>query len=104
MYRTCATPEFFAGIERPLLFKDAAKDKDEWTLLYDAARALIGTSSKEFDYSIRHNVVLKALQDAYPNRGVKPLPLACHRLAKGSPYVQWHAADNVCLQELCIHS
>ncbi|KZP03746.1 GMC oxidoreductase [Athelia psychrophila] len=93
---TCATPEFFAGIERPLLFKDTEKDGAEWTLLYDAARALIGTSSKEFDYSIRHNVVLKALQDAYPDRAIAdPLPLACHRLAKGSPYVQWHAADNV---------
>ncbi|KAJ7757744.1 putative pyranose oxidase [Mycena maculata] len=92
---TCATPEFLKGLERPVIFTDSAKDDAEWRLLYDSARSLIGTSETQFDHSIRHNVVLEALQKAYPTRGVKALPLACHRLAKGSPYVQWHAADDV---------
>ncbi|KAF9457214.1 putative pyranose oxidase [Collybia nuda] len=93
---TCATPEFLKGIERPKIFPDSeAKDDEEWKLLYQAARTLIGTSEHEFDHSIRHNVVLKALQEAYPDRGVKALPLACHRIAEGSPYVQWHSAENV---------
>lgn len=93
---TCATPEFLKGIERPVIFPNSSTDDDaEWKLLYDAARALIGTSEHEFDQSIRHNVVLDALKKAYPDRGVKALPLACHRIAPGSPYVQWHAADNV---------
>ncbi|KAJ6600287.1 putative pyranose oxidase [Mycena vulgaris] len=98
---TCATPEFLKGLERPLILtdtdKDANNDKDnaEWKLLYDSARSLIGTSETEFKHSIRHNIVLETLQKAYPNRGVKALPLACHRLADESPYVQWHAADDV---------
>lgn len=94
--RTCATPTFLKGLERPVIFeKDDKKDDAEWDLLYAAARSIIGTSEHEFDHSIRHNVVLQALQKAYPDRGVKALPLACHRLAEGSPYVQWHSAENV---------
>jgi len=92
---TCATPEFLKGLERPVLFTDEATDEAEWKRLYNAARILIGTSEHEFDQSIRHNVVLNALKAAYPDRGVKALPLACHRLAEGSPYVQWHAPDNI---------
>ncbi|KAJ8082442.1 hypothetical protein PM082_008297 [Marasmius tenuissimus] len=100
---TCATPEFLKRnkndgnkeYERPVIFTDTVEDDAEWKTLYDAARSIIGTSETEYDESVRHNIVLKALQDAYPNRGIKALPLACHRLAEGSPYVQWHAADNV---------
>ncbi|KAJ7791625.1 putative pyranose oxidase [Mycena olivaceomarginata] len=92
---TCSTPEFQKDLERPKIFTDKKDDNDEWNLLYKAARALIGTSEKEFEESIRHNVILETLQKAYHERGVKALPLACHRVAKGSPYVQWHAADSV---------
>ncbi|KAJ7107426.1 putative pyranose oxidase [Mycena epipterygia] len=92
---TCATPEFLKGLERPVIFTDTVKDDAEWKLLYESARSLIGTSETEFKHSIRHNVVLEALQQAYPDRGVKALPLACHRLPNNSPYVQWHAANNV---------
>jgi len=99
---TCATPEFLKGLERPQIFEEEKKDDNEWDLLYNAARALIGTSEHEYDQSIRHNVVLETLKSAYETdkpenekRIVKALPLACHRIAKGSPYVQWHSADNV---------
>ncbi|KAJ6503796.1 putative pyranose oxidase [Mycena sanguinolenta] len=92
---TCATPEFLKGLERPVIFTESDKDDAEWKLLYDSARSLIGTSETEFKHSIRHNVVLETLQKAYPDRGVKALPLACHRLPNDSPYVQWHAADDV---------
>ncbi|KAJ7028772.1 putative pyranose oxidase [Mycena alexandri] len=92
---TCATPEFLPGLERPVIFTQPSTDDAEWTLLYNSAKSLIGTSDTQFNQSIRHNVVLEALQKAYPDRGVKALPLACHRLAEGSPYVQWHAASNV---------
>ena len=94
--RTCATPEFLKGEERPKIFpENEAADDEEWKLLYEAARNLIGVSSTEFEHSIRHNTVLHTLQKAFPDRGIKSLPLACHRLAKGSPYVRWHAAENV---------
>ncbi|KAK7055210.1 hypothetical protein R3P38DRAFT_2681576 [Favolaschia claudopus] len=97
---TCATPEFLKRsgdtvYERPIIFEDVAKDNKEWGVLYDAARSIIGTSETEFDHSIRHNVVLNALRKHYPDRGVKPLPLACHRVAENSPYVMWHSAENV---------
>jgi hypothetical protein len=71
-------------------------DDLEWQKLYAAARKLIGTSDTQFDYSIRHNVVLEALRkvEAYKDRGVKALPLACHRIGT-SPYVRWHSAENV---------
>jgi hypothetical protein len=77
------------------MFTEVAEDDEEWTLLYNAARSIIGTSEHEFDHSIRHNIVLNTLKEHFKNRSVKALPLACHRLAEGSPYVQWHAADNV---------
>ncbi|VDB88531.1 unnamed protein product [Peniophora sp. CBMAI 1063] len=96
---TCATPEFHRDVERPRIFEDRERDDKEWELLYEAARGLIGTSDKEFDRSIRHNVVLNALKGVkdYEARGVKALPLACHRIGeKGDgPYVRWHSAENV---------
>ncbi|KAJ7660888.1 putative pyranose oxidase [Mycena polygramma] len=67
---TCATPEFLKGLERPVIFTDTSKDDAEWKLLYESARSLIGTSETEFAQSIRHNVVLEALQKAYPDRGI----------------------------------
>ncbi|KAI0031186.1 putative pyranose oxidase [Vararia minispora EC-137] len=94
---TCATPEFLKGVERPQIFPDdEAKDDLEWKNLYHAARTLIGTSDTQFDRSIRHNVVLNALREdaAYKARGVKALPLACHRIGE-TPYVRWHSAENV---------
>ena len=92
---TCATPELLRDVERPKIFADPVVDDKEWSLLYDAARSFIGTSDEEFDESIRHNTVLAALKSAFAGRRVEPLPLACHRVAKGSPYIQWHAADDV---------
>lgn len=92
---TCATPEFLKGEERPKIFPDDKSDEEEWKLLYEAARNLIGVSSTEFDQSIRHNTVLNTLKKAFPDRGIKPLPLACHRVVKGSPYVMWHSAENI---------
>ena len=90
------TPEFLKGLERPVVFPESEEADDaEWAGLYDTARALIGVSDKEFDYSIRHQTVLKRLQELYPDRGIKGLPLAAHRLAPGSPYLQFHAADHV---------
>ncbi|KAJ7225167.1 putative pyranose oxidase [Mycena rebaudengoi] len=68
---TCATPVFLKGVERPEIFSDSTTDNEEWTALYNAAKT------------------------EYSSRGVTALPLACHRLADGSPYVQWHAAANI---------
>ncbi|KZV78321.1 pyranose 2-oxidase, partial [Exidia glandulosa HHB12029] len=93
---TCATPELVEGIERPKIFANNKEDHDEWEKLYNAARTLIGTSSTQFDESIRHNTVLDALKKdpRFKDRGVRALPLACHRINDG-PYVRWHSAENV---------
>ncbi|KAJ7587789.1 putative pyranose oxidase [Mycena floridula] len=96
---TCSTPEFLKGIERPVILTSKTNGVDdddaEWDRLYAAAKKLIGTDSTQFDKSIRHNLVLEALQKAYPERNVKAIPLACHRLDEESPYVFWHAASNI---------
>lgn len=96
---TCATPELLAGVERPKLDADADKDKDLWTALYAEAKAIIGTSTTQFDRSIRHTLVLKKYEALYAQkRKFAPLPLACHRLSDPD-YVEWHAADRI-LEEL----
>jgi pyranose oxidase len=94
---TCATPRFHNGEkvrELPQIIKDDAQNAAEWDRLYTAAEKFIGTSEKEFDESIRHNLVLRTLDTAYngdaePKKRIfKPLPLACHRLVRTfTPYV-----------------
>lgn len=93
---TCATPRFHPDIEMPVLDDDPKTNKSIWDGLYDQAEKIIGTSSKEFDYSIRHNLVLRTLQEKYQDTGrvFKPLPLACHRLSDPQ-YVEWHAAERI---------
>lgn len=97
---TCATPRFNPFVERPRLDADTHKDNELWNKLYSEAEKIIGTSSKEFDESIRHNLVLRTLQQRFnqKDRQFKSLPLACHRL-EDPEYVEWHAADRI-LDEL----
>ncbi|CAL1708625.1 unnamed protein product [Somion occarium] len=97
---TCATPRFNPDIERPKLDNNTATNDELWKKLYAEAEQLIGTSEKEFDESIRHNLVLRTLQNKFnPSvRKFKPLPLACHRLSDPE-YVEWHATDRI-LEEL----
>jgi hypothetical protein len=89
---TCATPRFHRGSkastgqgeivnEMPALVEDDEANFKEWQRLYKHAEALIGTTETAFDESIRHNIVLRTLQDAYKKSGrlFKALPLACHR-------------------------
>ncbi|GJE91247.1 pyranose 2-oxidase [Phanerochaete sordida] len=96
---TCATPEFTTDTERPKLSTDAAEDESIWKDLYAQAKSIIGTSTTQFDHSIRHNLVLKTYEDLYGRtRAFGPLPLACHRLSDPD-YVEWHATDRI-LEEL----
>jgi pyranose oxidase len=93
---TCATPRFNPYVELPVLDSNPETNKLVWSKLYDEAEKIIGTSSKEFDYSIRHNLVLRTLQEKYEGTGrvFKPLPLACHRLSDPQ-YVEWHSAEQI---------
>ena len=89
--------ELLKGVERPQVLTNESNDDKEWAKLYVAGRALIGTSDEEFEHSVRNYTVQKYLKDAYTDRksNIKSLPLACHRLSDSSPYVRWHAANNV---------
>ena len=94
---TCATPRFDHGLGRPVLNSNKVEDDKEWDALYPEAEELIGTSTHEFDESIRHTLVLKTLQDAYAseNRIFQSLPLACKRNVGNKDYVEWHAAERI---------
>jgi len=96
---TCACPRFHPS-ERTQLLSDA-----EWSRLYDEAEALLevrprrSVSSHPFEESMRHAVVLEALQREY--RELKPpwaprnLPLACSRRQDNNEFVTWSGADTV---------
>ena len=81
---------------------DPETNKIIWDRLYTEAEQIIGTSNKEFDKSIRHNLVLRTLQKTFEDkehpgkylREFRALPLACHRLSDPD-YVEWHAADRI---------
>ncbi|KAI0773530.1 pyranose 2-oxidase [Fomes fomentarius] len=98
---TCATPRFHPDIELPHLDHNKEANLKEWDRLYTAAEKLIGTNEHAFDHSIRHNLVLRTLQEAYKQRLFKPLPLACHRLPNPD-YVNWHATDTI-LEHIYLH-
>lgn len=97
---TCATPRFCEDIERPALDANTATNEALWKKLYDEAEQIIGTSTTQFEKSIRHNLVLRTYQNLYEKMDAKdkhifkPLPLACHRMPDPD-YVEWHATDRI---------
>ena len=97
---TCATPRLNPYKELPMLDSDPEINRVIWDRLYADAEKIIGTSSKEFNESVRHNLVLRTLQKEFKDkngkvlREFKPLPLACHRLSDPD-YVEWHATDRI---------
>jgi pyranose oxidase len=83
-YWSCATPEQHPMIERSDLFSH-----EEWSSLYGQARALFHTTDREFDHSLRHQLVKDTLSRAHKGREVANLPLACQRSTSNSEYVRW---------------
>ncbi|KAF3908308.1 hypothetical protein AA313_de0206893 [Arthrobotrys entomopaga] len=70
---TCATPSPHPTLERPKFFSEA-----EWNRLIGEAQQLINTTFNEFDDSVRHNLVRKALENAFNDERVfSSIPLAC---------------------------
>jgi pyranose oxidase len=100
------TPRMHPIVERPVLSVDAAQNSREWEDLYARAETLLGTSTSTFDRSIRHTLVLRTLQAAFPAAGADgeadatvprvfvPLPVAAERVA-GSEEIHWHATDRI---------
>ncbi|KAH6856689.1 hypothetical protein B0I37DRAFT_412600 [Chaetomium sp. MPI-CAGE-AT-0009] len=87
---TCATPELLKGVERPDIFSD-----DHWAELYAEAEQLIGTSTTEFDDSIRQQLVKYVLSTSFPDRSVKSLPLACKRDVDNPDFVTWSSSATI---------
>ncbi|GIC92890.1 uncharacterized protein Aud_009365 [Aspergillus udagawae] len=83
-YWSCATPEQHPMIERSDLFSN-----EEWSVLYGQARTLFHTTDREFDHSLRHQLVKDTLIRAHKGREVANLPLACQRSTSNSEYVRW---------------
>ncbi|KAK5997077.1 Pyranose 2-oxidase [Cladobotryum mycophilum] len=91
---TCCTPRQHVKLERPDLFT-----KNEWHDLYSEAERLFRTNSYSFDDSIRQTVIKETLSDAYKDREIKSMPLACRRSETNTDYVEWTCTATI-LKEL----
>nr|P59097.1 RecName: Full=Pyranose 2-oxidase; Short=P2Ox; Short=POD; Short=POx; Short=PROD; Short=Pyranose oxidase; AltName: Full=FAD-oxidoreductase; AltName: Full=Glucose 2-oxidase; AltName: Full=Pyranose:oxygen 2-oxidoreductase; Flags: Precursor [Trametes hirsuta] len=91
---TCATPRF-EKLQRPLLVKNDSKADDaEWDRLYKKAESYFKTGTTQFAESIRHNLVLKKLQEEYKGvRDFQQIPLAATR--QSPTFVEWSSAHTV---------
>lgn len=86
---TCCTPREHP-MERSTLFDD-----NKWKSLYDRAEKLFDTNEKSFEKSIRQQLVKKTLEQAFPDRGMKSMPLACKRNQKNKHYIEWSATATI---------
>ncbi len=80
-------------------------EKQELCGLLDRGKALLSVRNDQFDQSIRHRVVKKALTDslAGASREVKSLPLAAKRCTDNKAYVNWSGADTILGEALSRH-
>ncbi|KAJ5809466.1 uncharacterized protein N7503_001684 [Penicillium pulvis] len=86
---TCSTPRQDPSVERPKIYDDKT-----WDELYTKAEGLIGTSETVLENSIRQRLVLETLRNAFPDRKVKPLPLAAKKVEKKN-LITWSSAATV---------
>ncbi|KAF8422789.1 pyranose 2-oxidase [Boletus edulis BED1] len=84
----------------PIPHEDERKQNPiEWNqlrgLLYTARKKLLKVDSHQFDNSVRHTVVKKALIAHIDSARVKNLPLAVKRRKDNPHFVTWSATDTV---------
>lgn len=87
---TCCTPRQHKGIERSDLFSDG-----EWNTLYGRAEKLFTKTDDAFDDSVRQKLVKRVLTEAYPDREMKSMPLACKRKHDNKEYVEWSCTATI---------
>ncbi|CCT76068.1 related to Pyranose 2-oxidase [Fusarium fujikuroi IMI 58289] len=87
---TCCTPRQHKGIERSDLFSDS-----EWNALYSRAEKLFKKTDDAFDDSVRQRLVKRVLTEAYPDREMKSMPLACKRKQGNKEYVEWSCTATI---------
>ncbi|QKD62719.2 uncharacterized protein FOBCDRAFT_245995 [Fusarium oxysporum Fo47] len=87
---TCCTPRQHKGIERSDLFSDG-----EWNTLYGRAEKLFTKTDDAFDDSVRQRLVKRVLTEAYPDREMKSMPLACKRKHDNKEYVEWSCTATI---------
>ncbi|EJD34918.1 pyranose 2 oxidase [Auricularia subglabra TFB-10046 SS5] len=94
---TCATPRFHKSELPTIVSGDPDKNYEEWGRLYDVAESFIKTGHTQFEHSIRHNLVLETLQDAFAGeRTFRQIPLAAQRRGQDQGcYIEWSSAHSV---------
>jgi len=86
---TCCTPRQHK-LERSDLFTD-----EEWSELYSTAEGLFRTNSTSYDDSIRQQLVKYVLGNAYKDREIISMPLACERSTRNKEYVEWTSTATI---------
>lgn len=86
---TCATPRQDPEVERTNIY-----DKATWNTLYTKAEKLIGTSEDVLKDSVRQRLVLETLRNEFPDRKVKPLPLAAKKVEHKN-LITWSSSATV---------
>ncbi|KAK6537274.1 hypothetical protein TWF694_011466 [Orbilia ellipsospora] len=85
---TCGTPSPHPKLERPKFFSER-----QWNTLIREAQQLINTNFTEFDNSVRHNLVKKALENAFTDERIfSSIPLACKNV---DGQIVWSSAATV---------
>lgn len=97
---TCACPR-----QHPTIERWEGISNSDWDALYDEAEAWLnvhprkGKPTHPFAHSVRHQLVLGVLKDAFKelkgNDGPQVLPLACERRTDNPEFVRWSGADTV---------
>ncbi|KAF5636765.1 pyranose 2-oxidase [Fusarium tjaetaba] len=85
-----AATRVVGGIERSELFGDR-----EWNTLYSRAEKLFKKTDDAFDDSVRQRLVKRVLTEAYPDREMKSMPLACKRKQGNKEYVEWSCTATI---------
>jgi len=87
---TCSCPIPHAGerVNCPI-------PSDEFESLLKQSGELLNVHEHEFDISIRHREIKKVLNEAFPDRGIKNIPLAVKRREDNPRYVTWTGSNTV---------
>jgi hypothetical protein len=67
----------------------------EFEELLEQAAEILNVNENEFDISIRHREIKKALKDAFPDREIKNIPLAVKRREDNPKLVTWTGSNTV---------
>ena len=85
----------FVAIPHPGERNNCPIPSEEFENLLHQSGELLNVHEHEFDISIRHREIKKVVENAFPNRGVKNIPLAVKRREDNPQYVTWSGSNTV---------